>query len=115
MSGAVYDLARHPWAPSFCVVRGMADRLAGKRLKDNPFPKASPEARCWRQGHSPVSREAVSRRSHDARGDRWPEADEALLAFAAEDLDRGTLAAILGVSPQAVRCKLHRMRKGRAA
>ena len=111
MTGAVYDTAVHPWAPSFCIVRGMTDRMAGAGLRDNPFPKASPEARCWRQGHSPVSREAVSRRSRDPRGERWPEADEALLAFAGDDLDQVTLAAMLGVSHQAVRCKLHRMRK----
>ena len=111
MTGAVHDSERHPWAPSLCILEGKVARLRGKRLRDNPYPKGLPEARCWRHGHTPVSREAISRRSHDERGDRWPAADEALLAFAGDDLDLKTLGAILGVSHAAVRNKRHRMRR----
>ena len=114
MSGRVYDTARAPYAPRFCMVQGLTARRLGKGLSANPYPKGSPEWRCWRQGHSPVSRETVSRPGNDERGDRWPAADEALLAFAAGDLDGATLAAMVGVSHQALRCKLARMRKAQA-
>lgn len=99
------------WRASFCVLQGLIARHAGKGASANPYRKGSPEARCWRHGHNPVSRETVPRRSHDARGEIWPEADEALVAFAAGDLADKDIAAIIGVTHQAVRGKRHRMRK----
>ncbi|MCG8595649.1 MAG: sigma-70 region 4 domain-containing protein [Kiloniellales bacterium] len=127
MTGAVYDTAVQAWAPSFCCLQGVVARRRKERAQDNPYPKGSPEARCWQYGYETMtrrtraaaSREAVSSgfpgpgRGRSVRGLRgdWSQEDLALLNFAAEDLPYSVIGDMLGRSVQAVKNRLHRLDK----
>ena len=139
MSGAVQDTATQgpagAWAPSFCCLQGLVARHLGQGLSDNPYPRLSPQARCWRHGYDSERRRrsaerAVTRgtlsgpwwlrgagaapgRGRARAGDRsaWSARDIALLIFAHADLPRAAIAEMVGRSPTSVSCQLSRLRK----
>ena len=103
---------------NFAVLAGVMARATGLAAGECPYPAGSPQARCWAYGWATrdradetVSRETVVKQRARKAGKQpgWSASDLAVLAICG-DMRDADLAAILGRSHQAVRCKLTRLR-----
>lgn len=116
MKGAKYNVATHPEAPRFCIVEGRSAKIWKNPASTNPYPRNSPEWRCWRWGHTlPLTNVSRGTVSGDVRGALYSESELWFLKWAGDNLTAVEIAGILNRSHQAVRCKLHRMRREKQA